>query len=144
MPFVRFPSEALKEIANRNREGDSKEPPGSFVKPVSPKPLKKQFYFKEDFRGSRKLVVHSEDCISTVQIMYRDPQFPVEVSIHMRSSEVTRLLPLDLFNILVKVVGGVSHALWEEKRLKEEPRYNFTVLIGSAHFYLNGDKRRNG
>lgn len=102
-----------------------------------------QFYFKENFRGSRKLMVHSEDCISTVQLLIREVLMPIEVSIHMRSSNVEKLLPVDLFHLLMSI-DYAMYELFLNKKIKEKPiGYNFTVLIGSAHIYPAGDVRRN-
>lgn len=99
-----------------------------------------KFYFKEVAEGSRKIVAHSEDCISTVQINIRK-NFPIEVSINMRSSDVEKLLLCDLLGVL-KIVNNLYYALPYETQVLIKYKFNFTVLIGSAHYYPEGDIRR--
>lgn len=96
-----------------------------------------KFYFNENCEGSRKLIVHSEDCISTIQYIERK-NFPIEICVHMRSSEVKTLLLSDLINIL-RIVSNIYNV---GKGIIQKKLFNFTVLIGSAHIYPEGDIRR--
>ena len=97
-----------------------------------------RFYFKEEAIFSRKLVAHSEDCISCVQILPRKNK--MDVCVYMRSSEVEKLLITDILGILLVsewLRGKIYRAFFLEEII-----INLHVSIGSAHYYPVGDKRR--
>ena len=101
-----------------------------------------RFYFKEGPKFSRKLVMHSEDCISLVQILPREGR-EMMLTAYMRSSDIKRLLPVDLLG-LVEIGNNVIGAIYDPY---EDPNFagvklNMQVYIGSAHIYLEGSSPR--
>lgn len=95
-----------------------------------------KFYFKEKPMGSRKLVIHSEDCISTLQILVRKNS--TQIGIYIRSSDVINLLPVDL----LAVVGIAESVIWKMGIPIDKTVLNMRGLIGSVHIYPDGDERR--
>ena len=78
---------------------------------------------------SRRFVFSTTDCISFVQILYRDNA--ATLFAHIRSTDVVKLLPWDLL-FLCKLINRVlveSEFPFTEKRLVK-------VIIASAHYYL--------
>jgi len=95
-----------------------------------------KFYFNEEPIGSRKIIVHSEDCISTVQLLPRDKEMAVIISI--RSSDVEKLLIADIAGV-IEIIKELKYSIYKNKRIK----VNISVMIGSAHVYMSdGDPRR--
>jgi len=95
-----------------------------------------RFYFDERTMNSRKWVVHSEDCVSLIQILHRvDVQV---VNVYMRSSEVSCLLYADVI--------GISDIIWNMAfdLCPTKPMMPMTLCftVASAHIYVDGDKRR--
>lgn len=88
-----------------------------------------KYYFNEGVYDSRKIVAHSSDCISTVQVMIRDDRLYLNVL--MRSSDVKSLLPVDIFGLL-KGCKNMFWAKWTSVHL--------AILIGSAHIYVDGTR----
>ncbi len=105
-----------------------------------------RFYFKEEPIISRKLIVHSEDCISTLQILAREYEpkegtsmytRSLEIGVYMRSSDVIHLLHSDLLGV-VNICESVRDKLsFDFNNVK----IDINVLIGSAHIYMKGNPR---
>ena len=53
-----------------------------------------KYYLKEKINESRRFVVTSSDCISVIQIMFRDDK--IYCGVYFRSSHAENLLPVDL------------------------------------------------
>lgn len=94
-----------------------------------------KFYFDEQPIGSRKIVVHSEDCISLIQVLASIES--CIFSVYMRSSEIENLFPVDLYGILQMSIEVGQH-IYKEKEFS----LSYIINIGSAHIYKNGDLRR--
>jgi hypothetical protein len=90
------------------------------------------YFFKGQWTDSRKIITFSNDCISSVQYMARDHRSFLIV--HMRSSDVRNLLPLDL-HWLAKIQKAIDNIY--ETGVEEQ---TMIVTIGSAHYYLNGGR----
>jgi len=52
------------------------------------------YYFKSPILESRRFIALSSDCISFIQIIFREAK--TEIIVHFRSSELFQLLPIDL------------------------------------------------
>jgi len=79
-----------------------------------------------DFSGRRN-IIHSMDCISTIQLLFRDRNF---ITTFIRSSDVIRLLPIDILflcNLLYKILNYYN--------LKSTKKDILKILIVSCHFY---------
>jgi len=88
------------------------------------------FFFDQDYT-SRKIVIHSEDCISTIQFLGRESNHLI---VNIRSSDVLRLLPLDLL-FCVRLINDII----VNKKLDKSKLTEIKVYITSAHYY-NFDK----
>jgi thymidylate synthase len=94
--------------------------------------VKEVEYFHHQGIENRKLVIFSNDCISSIQYLRRqDHSF---LLVHMRSSDVRDLLPLDLLALyeLQLAVDDVYKA--------EINSITMDIVIGSAHIYLEGGR----
>lgn len=98
-----------------------------------------KFYFGENPIGSRKLIIHSEDCISAVQVLARKSS--MEVSVFMRSSEVVELLPIDILG-LIGLLEEVRKEIYIEHSDSKKISINLNIFIGSAHIYDCGNPRK--
>lgn len=89
---------------------------------------------------NRKIIVFSNDCISSVQYLKRAGE--ALLMVHMRSSDVEALLPMDLLYLL-KMFKEVSSYYTSTDRVfhtgtvKSE---TMIVSIGSAHYYVSGGR----
>jgi thymidylate synthase len=92
-----------------------------------------EFFFKEGIEN-RKTVVLSNDCISMIQYIKRDSY--TSLFVHMRSSDVKELLPLDLL-YLAKILKATNMVFNKDKVGTEE----ILVTIGSAHYYTEGGRQ---
>jgi len=103
-----------------------------------------KFYMKEQVLKSRKFVVISTDCISTVQLIFRDGK--IFLGVYFRSSHLDNLLPVDttfLLNMVQETISylesrineptfeDVAPALEMLKNAEVEVAFNF----GSLHTY---------
>lgn len=90
------------------------------------------YFFPGQGTDSRKLITFSNDCISSAQYMTRDHRSFLMV--HMRSSDVRNLLPMDLHWLakIQKTLDEIYKTGVEEQTL--------IVTIGSAHYYLSGGR----
>jgi len=73
-----------------------------------------KFYMKEQVLKSRKFIVLSTDCISTVQIVFREDK--IFCGVYFRSSHLTELLPVDTHFILGLIGDTVEYL---EQRIDE-------------------------
>ena len=89
-------------------------------------------YFFHQGLDSRKFIIFSDDCISSVQYLLR--QGTSYLIVHMRSSDVIGLLPMDLWNLanILKQVDMIHKSGATNRRL--------LVTLGSAHYYLTGGR----
>jgi len=81
---------------------------------------------------SRRFVFSTTDCISNVQILYRNGV--AKLFAHIRSTDVVKLLPWDLLflcKLINRVLQECEFPLTEEREV--------VVTIGSAHYYLTPD-----
>jgi len=86
-----------------------------------------EYYFQEKLNTTRKCVVFSNDCISMIQLLQRDNKlFGV---VHLRSSDVVNLLPLDLLHINI-FLNKIAESYEEINSLE------IKFSIGSLHRYL--------
>jgi hypothetical protein len=93
--------------------------------------FQKYYFPKEPIIGSRKLVAHSEDCISLIHVIPRKES--LNVIVYMRSSDVIELLPVDLAGILY-----ITDQLYEDFLYKDDAKINIKIILGSAHIYKFG------
>jgi len=97
-----------------------------------------KFYHGEDPVGSRKLYVHSEDCISTIHILARKTLLIANV--YIRSSEVKCLLPIDCLGI-INIVDTMESSIYN---FMEMPFCtDIIIFIGSAHLYIKGERTKD-
>lgn len=92
-----------------------------------------KYFFKQEV-DNRKTIIFSEDCISSVQYLKR--AHTATLLVHMRSSDVKELLPIDLLN-LAKILRRVTEEYTEPGEVTAQ---YITVIIGSAHVYLSGGR----
>lgn len=88
------------------------------------------YFNKTQDYTSRRFVFSTTDCISHVQILYRPGQ--ADLFMYMRSTDVVKLLPWDML-FACKLIKRV---LKEAGFPATEKRF-VTIIIGSAHYYLN-------
>lgn len=95
--------------------------------------VKETRFFHSQGAEGRKIIVFSNDCISSAQYMIRgDSSFLI---VYMRSSDVRELLPIDLLNLCI-----IHQRL--DKDYNSNPRsQELIVYIGSAHYYLTGGRQ---
>ncbi|MCK5013807.1 MAG: hypothetical protein KAS66_08295 [Candidatus Omnitrophica bacterium] len=86
-------------------------------------------FFHQEGVESRKNIIFSSDCISSIQLIVRDEE--VGLMVHMRSSDVFNLLPLDLL-ALTKILRAVIH---EHSIDVSERRVCMHITYGSLHIY---------
>ncbi|KKN02392.1 hypothetical protein LCGC14_1118150 [marine sediment metagenome] len=96
-----------------------------------------EFYFKEPPINSRKLYIHSPDCISLIQILPRTPV--MQVNAYLRSSEVKCLLPIDALGVL-DICDALKWKIYVNEGMNPFTQVN--IWIASAHIYTKGDPRR--
>jgi hypothetical protein len=85
---------------------------------------KKLFYFKNQTKTSRQFIYHSDSCISTFQLLYRDNKL---YSIcYMRSSDLCNMLPNDL-KAIYEMTLDLNKEFFNAKEI------NSIVYIGSLH-----------
>jgi len=87
-----------------------------------------EFYFQETLNTTRKCVVFSTDCISMIQLLQRNGM--LFAIVHLRSSDVDNLLPLDLLHINM-LLSKIAESYEEINAL------NMKFSIGSLHRYLD-------
>lgn len=92
--------------------------------------INKTFYFHpQETIESRKFIIFSDDCISSIQFLCRPEK--VYLLVHMRSSDLINLFSLDLA-FLINLVGEVitTHNIQLKDRGVE-----VYITLGSAHIY---------
>lgn len=89
-------------------------------------------YFHNQDVENRKIIIFSNDCISMIQYIKRGP-FSI-MMVHMRSSDVKGLLPIDLL-YLCKIFKDMNETYGPD--VKES---YLQVSIGSAHYYIEGER----
>lgn len=99
-------------------------------------------FFNKEGLETRKNIVFSNDCISSIQYLKR--QNASYLVVHMRSSDVQGLLPMDLL-YLASMLRRVN-----TNYLQEQPKKVVTgqpveyegliVTLGSAHIYTSGGR----
>jgi len=93
-------------------------------------------YFHHQGLESRKNIIFSDDCISSIQLLVRDEA--IRLNVYMRSSDVMRLLPIDVLamaNILNKVILKYKIDLSDRTVVLD-------IMIGSAHIVTKDDLKR--
>ena len=78
---------------------------------------------------SRRFVFSTTDCISHVQILYRNKN--VELFMYIRSTDVIKLLPWDLL-----FACKLLNRMLNECGFPETTKKLINIYIGSAHFYI--------
>lgn len=97
--------------------------------------VKEVEYFHGQGLDSRKFIIFSQDCISSIQYLVRGTES--KLLVHMRSSDVLGLLPLDLL-----ALAHILRALNDEY-LPDRPEHfseTISVTVGSLHYYLEGGR----
>ena len=92
-----------------------------------------EYFFNQNLDDSRKLIVFSNDCISSIQMIFRDNT--LHFLVHMRSSDVLELLPLDLL-----ALSRIMVAVCNKHKWPDQVKLKLSVTIGSAHIYLRGGR----
>lgn len=90
-------------------------------------------YFHNQGLESRKIIMFSDDCISSIQLFVRDEA--VTLIVYMRSSDVMRLLPVDVLamaRLLNKVIDEYKLSIDDRKVVLD-------IHIGSAHIVNDED-----
>lgn len=92
--------------------------------------IEQLFYFDktQDYK-SRRFTFSTTDCISHVQMLYRDDI--AELFVYIRSTDVKKLLPWDMLFSLRLINRILSECNFPPVKKKY-----ITIVIGSAHFYL--------
>lgn len=98
-------------------------------------------FFHKSPVESRKAIIFSNDCISSIQYLKRDNV--TYLVVHMRSSDAKDLLPLDLL-YLAKMLRRVNEVYLREPArvpFNKPAEYEYLIVtIGSAHMYLSGGR----
>lgn len=95
-------------------------------------------FFNNTNLENRKTIIFSNDCISSIQYLKRESYSTLLV--HMRSSDVDALLPLDLM-ALAKILREVNEYYTDTNRVSFTGQVGYEslqVTMGSAHYYLSG------
>ena len=71
-----------------------------------------KYYVKDQLLESRRFVVTSTDCISTIQIIFRNDE--IFVGVYFRSSHAKNLLPVDLDFIYGLIRKTLDHLKYRE------------------------------
>lgn len=90
-------------------------------------------YFHGQGLGSRKLIIFSDDCISSIHLLVRPEA--ITLNVYMRSSDITRLLPVDVLamaRLLARVINEYDIDLFARVAV-------LNIIIGSAHIVTNDD-----
>lgn len=90
-------------------------------------------YFHKQGLESRKIIMFSDDCISSIQLFVRDEA--ITLIVYMRSSDVMRLLPVDVLamaRLLNKVIDEYKLSIDDRKVVLD-------IHIGSAHIVNDED-----
>lgn len=95
--------------------------------------VKEVKFFHSESLESRKIIIFSTDCISSIQYVKRGHD--TTLLVHMRSSDIDALLPLDLW-ALCEILRAVNEEYCPEEDLTER----VCVTIGSAHRYITGGR----
>ena len=90
--------------------------------------IEREKYYGGSYR--RRIVAHSNDCISTIQILPLN-DYP-SLFAFIRSSDILGLFPVDLLG-LFEIMQNLHSSISAEKA----KGYRMTMLIGSAHLYIN-------
>lgn len=86
-------------------------------------------YFHNEGIESRKNIIFSDDCISSIQLIAREEEIGLDV--HMRSSDIINLLPLDLI-----ALTSILYNVMEEHKIKAVgKRVRIHITFGSLHIY---------
>ncbi len=88
-------------------------------------------YFFNQGLESRKNIIFSEDCISSVQVIDRPEE--IRLYSHFRSSDLINLLPLDLL-----ALTDILRAIIVKHEVNRNKRISLFVTFGSLHI-LPGD-----
>lgn len=87
-------------------------------------------YFHKEGLESRKLIIFSDDCISSIQLIVREEE--VGLQVHMRSSDAINLLAPDLIaltQLLERVISQHRIEIYPGKRVM------IHITFGSLHIY---------
>lgn len=87
-----------------------------------------QYFHKDQDITSRKFIVFSGDCINCIHLLCRPKQNTM--TIFMRSSDVLRLLPIDIFST-IRIMNNVLSRHGIQQTTNDEVIF----WITSAHFY---------
>lgn len=93
--------------------------------------IEQTFYFDQtqDYT-SRRFVFSTTDCISHVQILYRNAKS--ELLVYIRSTDVKKLFPWDMlfcFQLINRILL--------ECRFPQVKKKYVTIIVASAHYYLH-------
>ncbi len=91
-----------------------------------------KYFFNQDLE-SRKLITFSNDCISSVQYLKRGNE--ANLLVHMRSSDVLGLLPIDTLN-LCKILLEINETYAKDQVTES----TLLLVLGSAHYYKEGGR----
>lgn len=86
-------------------------------------------YFHNEDITSRKIIIFSDDCISSIQLIVRPEE--IGLDIHMRSSDLINLLPLDI----IALYTILKHIIEKYHLNVEGRRVRIHVTFGSLHIY---------
>lgn len=97
--------------------------------------VKEVKYFHNQGLDSRKFIVFSQDCISSIQYLVRGNK--TKLIVHMRSSDVLGLLPLDIL-ALATILQCLNDEYIPDKPADFEE--SLSITVGSLHYYLEGGR----
>lgn len=86
-------------------------------------------YFHKEGLESRKLIIFSDDCISSIQLIVREEE--VGLQVHMRSSDAINLLAPDL----LALVGILDEVISTHQIPVKDKRVVIHITFGSLHIY---------
>lgn len=86
-----------------------------------------RFFHGQDI-DSRRWIIFSTDCISTIHLLPRGNS--IQAFVYIRSSDVLNLLPMDILN-----VGKIIFSAMDFATGKKTEKIRMFIAIGSAHMY---------
>lgn len=98
-------------------------------------------YFHKSYLETRKNIIFSNDCISSVQYVKRGRV--AYLIVHMRSSDIEALLPMDLLYLAKAFRAVTEYYTSTPSRVPYDEKVQIEIMaitIGSAHYYLSGGR----
>jgi hypothetical protein len=95
-----------------------------------------RYFHKGEDLTSRKFVIWSNDCISSIQFLHRPSTDKNTLNVFIRSSDALNLLPADLL-FAFDILDAVLHRFGLSKNRLDVINY----FITSCHYYIRDEKK---